>query len=339
MKIQSIQTRRSRPGFTLIEIIVTLAIIATLAGLILGAIVVLGNKGPETMARTEIKSLDTAMNSAIRELGGANATNLPSFLILREDNEYYTDRAATQVNPRYSSTIAALNRAFGRFLNLKPARAGGQDIDWNGDGSILRRQGSQGDLFLQGHHCLVFWTGGIPSGGAGQQMTMTGFSADPQNPALPRVAGQARKGPFMQFQGPRLIRDMTADIQGNSANGFPYYQDAFASGQQYPQPYVYFSSAGAGNNYFLNPNGSNILTNPMSDCPLLPPAMVNGNPVSLPLKPYMTSGTQFANPTGFQIISAGPDVFFGPGGQLPDMTKPGGADNLSNFQPGRLGSH
>jgi hypothetical protein len=155
---------------------------------------------------------------------------------------------------------------------------------------------------------------------------MKGFSPDPQNPTVAPAAGVARKGPYAKFASSRLIRDTTVDAQGNSAHGFPYYADGYGLGK----PYVYFSTSSAGNDYFWNPAGqANHLANRISDC-----ALLNINPYYNSIN---AAGTvQYTNPTGFQIISAGQDGQFGPGGQLPATGV--GADNLANFQQGRLGS-
>lgn len=315
MKKNPLSNRTSRRGFTLVEMVVTIAIISVLAGLVVGGIMVLMNKGPEAQARAEIKNLETGLGGALKDLGGQGGSGyLPSHLILREDNEYYTDRAKTQVNPRYVATVNALTRAFGRYINLKPATVmGGQDIDWNQDGQIARGQPPNGDFVMEGQHCLVFWTGGVQApwiqrGAANQTASMVGFSTDPQNPASAPVAGQARRGPYANFQQHRLIRDPNA---GN----MPYYQDPFSKNQ----PYAYFSTSKSGNDY--NP----------SDCS------------SLLRSPYFISTnaagqTKWANPSGFQIITAGLDGVFGPGGLLPETSKPGGIDNLANFQSSALGS-
>jgi prepilin-type N-terminal cleavage/methylation domain-containing protein len=48
------------------------------------------------------------------------------------------------------------------------------------------------------------------------------------------------------------------------------------------------------------------------------------------LVPYRTS-TDYVNPKGVQIISAGRDQVFGPGGLLPATGNPGGEDDQANF--------
>jgi general secretion pathway protein G len=156
--------------------------------------------------------------------------------------------------------------------------------------------------FLQGHQALVFWLGGVPSG-----TTMTGWSTNPTNPGLP---GGTRKAPFYTFPGSQLAAV-------SATNNFPYYVDAFNNAA----PYAYFSSYYSGNDYNTVP----------TDCPSI-----------VGLSPYMTPAGKFINPKGFQIISAGRDGVFGPGGPWngygPWTAANPGGDDLANFSSSVLGS-
>jgi hypothetical protein len=113
----------------------------------------------------------------------------------------------------------------------------------------------------------------------------------------------SRIGPFYDFPPTRLKRP------NNDNNLPPYFVDVYET-----QPYLYFSSRKGGNDY----------------------ASTIGS-----ITPYMTAANRFANPNGFQIISAGKDGKFGPGG----LNWPGasggatldGADDMANFYPTLLG--
>jgi prepilin-type N-terminal cleavage/methylation domain-containing protein len=134
----------------------------------------------------------------------------------------------------------------------------------------------------------------------GSSVGCTGFNTDSRNPATP---GGKRAGPYFEFKPGRLRRDPDA---GN----FLVYLDPWRE-----QPYAYFSATKAGNDY-------------TPDCP------------SLGVAPYFARGGQFLNPNGCQIISAGPDRRFGPGGLWNPATGgggPNGADDISNFSRGALG--
>ncbi|MGE3807684.1 MAG: type II secretion system protein [Gemmataceae bacterium] len=92
---------------------------------------------------------------------------------------------------------------------------------------------------------------------------------------------------------------------------FPHYTDI------YNQPYLYFSSYGKVNGYVA------------ADCTQLAGGA------------YQVSSGKFANPSSFQIISAGRDANFGgaSGGNILGSLSKQGQDNLSNFQKGTLGTY
>ena len=95
-----------------------------------------------------------------------------------------------------------------------------------------------------------------------------------------------------------------------------------------PQPYLFFASTSPNGNGQYSKYGT-------SDC-----ASFLASP-GVPVSPYMQSATLFMNPTGFQIISAGRNGKFGPGGLWNPATgvpsgSPG-ADDQANFSALLLG--
>lgn len=312
MIVMTTNLRSARSGFTLIEVLIVIAIIAILVGLTTAGVMYFGRSGPDMVVKAEIRQFDSGLKAAMQELNGV--TYVPSYLALREDNEYVLS------NPAEAATVSFLQKAFGKRINLTPVSLGGSGIDWNGNGGIDSSAG--GPYVLQGHHCLVFWLGGIPAPVSATNPTLgfLGFSTDPTNPAAP---GGSRKGPWFQFKTARLVMD---------ANTFLYYTDGYTGkGPITAMPYAFFSGGSSGNAYQLGVNSYQTVA---GDCP------------TLGVLPYFQgSGTQirFENKGSFQVISAGRDGLFGPGGQWnPTVDKSPstvavpnpGYDDLSNF--GRL---
>ena len=149
--------------------------------------------------------------------------------------------------------------------------------------------------------------------------------------------------PFYDFKSDRLARLHFANTPQNQLNLYFSYLDyhgrSDANGNpvnsEY-KPFAYFSSYKAGNDYNRYMINGQIL-----DCfPLkITPTQ--------PLQPYIEAGTNpviFINRNGYQIISAGADRKFGPGGawsaatasQVYPQGSPG-ADDQANFHPRKLG--
>jgi len=324
-----------RTGFTLVEILVVIAIIAVLVSLTMAAVMKATGAGTRAQTRSEIGEFEASLKAMGQDLG--NPSYLPSRLVLKEDGRY-DKRSADHVK-----TMAALTKMFGRhvigtFPNPPTGNAnvdnviGGNatsvpvQIDWNGSGSIDTGR----EWILQGPHCLVFYTGGIPVNGV-----PSGFSKDPKNPAAP---GGQRYGPYFTFKPKRLVFDSSAN---SNARFFPVYIDPYDK-----MPYLYFSNNGAGNDYnklttTTMLNGTTTATGP--DCT----TSVSTLTLNVQVMPYLTDASNFVNPKGFQIVSAGADLQFGLpwsgtpptlqwtpaigyGGRAP------GADDIANFSKSPL---
>ena len=297
--------RGKRDAFTLVELLVVIAIIAILVSLTTAGVMKLLSKGPKIKTQSEISQFDIAIQAFESEFG---VDYIASLLVLREDNMY------NPANPAEAKSVAYLQRIFGKNLDLRPSPPG-PGIDWNGDGVVLPSGNSP--IILEGHHCLVFFLGGIPGPPTGPNGVL-GFSTNPLNPALPSAPGQTRRGPFYnQFESSRLVRDIkTARPVGTKINnGFFYYQDAWST-QTGGVPYAYFSAYGIQNGYAGAWGGAT------GDCP------------SLGLLPY-TQGTLYSNPRTHQVISAGQDQAFGKGGLWSSATGQvatgADKDNQTNF--------
>jgi hypothetical protein len=195
---------------------------------------------------------------------------------------------------------------------------------------------------LHGDQCLVFFLGGVQvvqNGVNGCQ----GFSTNPQdpgftnplNPTIPPLKFTPGIGPFMQFKANQLAGPYTDTLGGGGwvrnadPMGFFVYKDPWST------PYGYFSSYKSRNGYNRYGTGANC------DCPALLPATSPLIGASLPGGAY-NDGTNYQNAESVQIISAGANGLFGPGGiwSAPNASAIGanGQDDLCNFHDKIMGA-
>jgi prepilin-type N-terminal cleavage/methylation domain-containing protein len=287
--------RGRRAAFTLVELLVVILIIAILVALSAAGIFAVLRIGPETQARQEISNLVNAIEACKNGMNrdGGALPFLPSRIVLDESCTYTAHGGYTTVGTDDWLSVTFLKRAFGKTINLTPVGSGGPGIDWNGDGVVDPNPANA--VLLEGQQALVLWLGGIPSN-VGGTLGCRGFNSDPTNPGT--LGKGSWKAPYYTFPGSRLRQ---------AANGYLVYVDPFNNNS----PYLYFSSYLTGNDY---------RTSPTTDCP------------SYPVTPYMNSATNFFNPNGYQIISAGKNGQWGPGGLWNGygQAQPG-SDDLANF--------
>lgn len=328
MHLRTGPIRLPRKGFTLLEVLVVISIIALLAGLITAAANRALVRMDEVRVRYEISQLETALAQFKLTFGRYP----PSRIVLSESGNYDPD------NPhQYSEQFLQALQYSKQYLqdlfpgiDLKGKGYIGKDgrehdgHDWDGDGET-----APPDVFydLQGQECLVFFLGGIPFTGIGP----SGFSTDKTKPTLrPTVKtrptlrptdSKSRLGPFFEFDTSRLklVRRPNDPV----SQRFYVYLDRYGS------PYAYFLARDAATNNYLN------------DCPDL---------VGPHFQPYVTAISVFPpnavvikyhRPKSFQIVSAGKDKIFGSGGlYVPNDDNPqlsvDDYDNITNFSEGLL---
>jgi prepilin-type N-terminal cleavage/methylation domain-containing protein len=161
-----------------------------------------------------------------------------------------------------------------------------------------------GGVVLEGDQCLMFFLCGPPNqGGNAAAGFMGGFSNDAQNPV------GAATTPIRYMDPPNAGRLTIRNSALVPAQLFPSYLDAWEQA-----PYMYFAPLRG------RPDG------------YLPGAN------SLGIAPYAKNGSQFYQPDSFQLICAGKDGQFGPGGVWqPGSATGAGADDWSNFSDKMLG--
>jgi prepilin-type N-terminal cleavage/methylation domain-containing protein len=219
--------RSARPAFTLVEVLVVIAIIAVLYSLLIAAASSALTRAQEDRARNDVTQLQLMLTNAQIAL---KAPYLPSRMRLREAGDY--DLTINGVSGQPNTPVEFETY---RFLStIWPKVTWTNPFDWNNNGSTLATE----TYDLYGEHCLTFWLGGverqfiagpptIPNG------VITGVRGFSTNVTDPIAAGGTRIGPFYDFKPGRL----------SSTTALATYLDSFGQ-----QPYVYFSSRG-NNNY------------------------------------------------------------------------------------------
>jgi prepilin-type N-terminal cleavage/methylation domain-containing protein len=300
---------RRRGGFTLVEMLVVMAIIAILIAFTAAGVFGGFTRLNQVKARNEI----TEMGTAIQQFESDYSIGVPP------PSRIWLDETGTYANPPVGYTVAQMPQLYQlgqdsqAFLRKVWPRiwGNGNGVDWNQNGTI-----DANGVILEGQQCLVFFLAGAKNA----QGAFVGFSSDATNP-MNTSAAIKRKGPYYQFDMKRITYA--------TPNGFPWYIDIYEKA-----PYAYFSSWTGENRYDLYGNNA-VLGH---DCPSLLSPVTN-----LPIAPYVQSvgpPVVYYNPKTFQIICAGRDGLFGPGGLWApaDISGTPLADDLSNFYSGRMGT-
>jgi general secretion pathway protein G len=311
--------RAGRPSFTLVELLIVIGIIAILVSLTSAAVYKVLQIGPRTACRTEIGELEGAIQNFQNKFG---VDYVPSRIRLVRNMASYGTSPLDVDSRDYMLKL---------FRNCK-AQWSSTGINWSQDPAW------NGDSILEGHQCLVFFLGGIqvttPNNGC------VGFSTNPNNPAAP---GGDRIPPFFDFKSNRLTTVYAKnpyDTNASHTKTFFSYLDPFPNPDpsvntpppNARKPYLYFSHYKTSNGYNRYGATDNVIAHTL---PTDPPAFS--------VDPYaqgLTPAPRYYKGDSFQIISAGPDGIFGPGGQWtssnPSALGPNGRDDMSNFAPGRL---
>jgi prepilin-type N-terminal cleavage/methylation domain-containing protein len=312
---RSVHHRASRGGFTLVELLIVITIIGILATLTTAAVIKAIGKGDELKLRNEISQLSMAVNAFKVKY---QVPFLPGGFLVKRDYVI-----ANPVDQQYLQYLRSIWPRIGTPVpSVGPPTV--VQVDWGAANNFV--QANANGVALDGNQTLVLFLGGV--GG------LNGLSEDSRNP----------------FGGtnPRALYDFSRDRLRSEPleNPFPRYLDLYGT------PYVYFSSGRAGNDYPISPQGTVIATMVVTSSGTFTvyPFQISGPD---PNEPNLLRPRRWANPTGFQIISAGKDGLFHDlnpeadrrkvyagglrwGGGLGSSDQ-GGADNIANFHPTLLG--
>ena len=216
-----LKSRSRNSAFTLVELMIVIAIIGILASLATVGVMKALEKGKMVAARTEISQLESAIAAAKQNLGGVD--NLPSAIRLYSTPAGFAGDTALGV-----PTANFLTKAFGRAWQSNTS------CPWMG----ASYTGSY-PVTMTGMAALVYWLGGVRD----SSLTFQGFSS---NPAAPWDIGNARyklKGPFYEFDATR--------VNNNNPSGIPTFLNSWGGA------YAYFSSSDYA--YFLSNPLSGVL--------------------------------------------------------------------------------
>ena len=319
-RVTAMRPAANRSGFTLIEILVTLAILSILIGLLFTALGPAQRTARIAEVKSDMEKLKSAITAFKLEFQGSD---LPGSLTLSETGDW-----SAGLNADLPRSRAELRKVFPDY--------GFGATDFNGDGDAT-------DLHtLSGSECLVFFLGGMrnPTSGA-----MDSFS---KNPVAPFNSGGSRFPTFYDF-GVSGFDNTTGRWTGRLVDldndGFPELLDPIP-GQL--KPYLYFSTYG-GRGYRStagNPAHPDLTVTPAWYNPenYSPSSPANGMPYPY-YRAWAAASVTASDPhskKSYQIISAGFDFVYGVGGTFnPDNTTSllaaGDRDNIVDFHPGTLG--
>jgi competence protein ComGC len=332
--------RNTRAAFTLIEMLIVIAIIIILMAMLLPAIVRVWGYVDDTRMAYEVKKLAEGCENFKTK----HNMYPPARIILRENNNYQTNTGTgiTKQEQAEQYSMQCLQSVFnginlnpyagpGPGSNLATDLANGLWHDWNGNGQL-----DTAPMFLEGEEAIVFFLGGMRYGPLTDRTPGRGFHTDVTRPTV-QSTGE-RKGPYHEFDPGRITYEARyvlnapnhpAGIPG-SLGWFPVYLD------RYSTPYAYFLARGnTQDNYFhvgsnaVLPGGGQDHPLWLTDCARLtdhnPPLACAGfnYQITVFINYFQhqnqdqsgTVHTTYYAGDRFQIVGAGRDNLFGSGGQ------------------------
>lgn len=331
---QEKQRRRLRGGFTLVELMVVVVIIAILIGLVLPAIIGVRQRAREAEVKNDIAKLEQAITAFKVEFGIEPPSQITLFAASADWN-----------NPMLANSTRSMNLIRQIWPRFDFSDCGGAS---NGMTFTVPGGATPTRLDLNGAECLVFFLGGMIDQQSG---AFTGFAKDPANPFTPRATITNRQGPFFEFVGALRIPPSATAGDGNwsgrltdkDADWLPEYRDTLP---QQTMPYVYFSAASG--SYRTAPTTAGMAISMSNPWVNTDNRDASNSANTLMNYAYYVSFSPFTSPAmsaphkpkAFQIISPGSDGLYGTGGLFnPENTSAlsrEDRDNITNFHAGRL---
>ncbi len=340
--------RHPRRGFSLVELMVVIAIIGVLVALILPGLFSAGQGVRNAEVATEIKGLEQGITEFKLQYG----QEPPSGITLFEEGGAWDTPSTVMIRSMWPQFDFTIDRDLDQDTNF-----GESDPDGDGANGIR----------LTGDECLVFFLGGSGTIAPAGSAVANGFSS---NPSDPFASDGNRVGPFFTDFDPDRFIDIVET--GGIQDGAHSYNDAYPSTEV---PYLYLSSYdGRGyrpqNDADVDNDGTPQLFTSIDDDE-------NGTQEAIGYSVYMQKDPDYERPSdldntresgevawkenSFQIISAGPDGIFGcpgiwssedgishrtPAPPAPDpvvlpkrvLNFREASDNVTNFSGGTLGN-
>ena len=174
--------RARRSAFTLMEVLVVIAIIAILAGLLLGAVQYVRVRADDAANSSDINQLRIAIGNFKKGILFPSKVRLVESAVFYDGTGPLPPTGVSYYDLSASGTALDANSV--NLLTQIWPRLGLQKyngtlppgIDWSGSGTF------NGDYTLEGDQCLVFFLGGIRTA---KSPNTQGFVDDPLNPGLP----------------------------------------------------------------------------------------------------------------------------------------------------------
>lgn len=334
MRYGRIRNRRRR-GFTLVELLMVMMIIAILAALLMSGVQSAWVSVGRARVLSELSQLETALNSYKSDKG-----EFPPSLA----GPQFGALATVNVTTRSNQLMSHLSRAFPRFIN----RANFINTATSAEFPVRNLGGTPSaptyatkNLNLKNldpAESYLFFLNGLPILQNNVPQGFDGFNADPVNPLVPppnptssSQTGRTRTRPLFDVDPKRLV-----DKDGD---GFPEYLPADKSAA----PIVYFVSGQYASSATLPETFPAISTDQTGQGSYAAnwgyaAPYANRKPTAV------ADADAWKNPQGIQLIAAGTDGKYGPATPptafrlIPSSLSKEEGDNLTNFHSSNLGS-